>query len=481
MDYLNDKGCLAYDTATNYYLWSKDVDSLKNFISKILDDASIASTVINEDKLHKMQSFKTQDCTVKFYITTQKVLIQGLGSSSLTKALSEFLEGETGKSEVEGEVTEDNGGNEASQVNSINGKVDEFIASAVPIDISDEESNTCDCSKLKSDLLNVIKDMDKVKQDILNITTKNMPSKHEEDLNKLYRENIRLNDEIRAMRETMSIQNNTIQNLQQEKSSLITALRILNTPESKEPIELTAEVNEHQVTQQQQQDSRDALLCPKNGGENQVNKKKKKKKKKQNQTEGSTEKSAVRTQTGHTASSPLSVDDNTTTKNNKKSVYILGDSMIKGLKPWKMSRDDTEINKRCFPGASTEDMESYMLPSLRTEPDEIIVHVGTNDVCDKTPRQLAEGVVNLCENMSQNSTATVAISSIINRADDEELNKKVIEANKILKSFAKDRNWGFIDNSRISKNYLNNKGLHLNANGTAALAKNIISYLYNSH
>ena len=43
--------------------------------------------------------------------------------------------------------------------------------------------------------------------------------------------------------------------------------------------------------------------------------------------------------------------------------------MIKGLKPWKMS--------------NTEDMESYMLPSLRTEPDEIIVHIGTNDVHNK--------------------------------------------------------------------------------------------------
>lgn len=83
--------------------------------------------------------------------------------------------------------------------------------------------------------------------------------------------------------------------------------------------------------------------------------------------------------------------------------------------------------------------------------------------------------------MSQNSIAKVTLSSIINRADNEELNKKVIESNKILKSFANDRNWGFIDNSKISRNYLNNKGLHLNANGTAALAKNITSYLYNSH
>ena len=135
---------------------------------------SIASSTTNEYKLHNMRSFKTQDCTVKFYTTTKKVVIQGSGSLSLTKALSEFLEDETDKSEVEDEATEDNGHNEASQANSINGKVDEFVASVAQIIVSDEESNTCDCSKVKSDLLNVINDMNKVKQDILNITTQNM-------------------------------------------------------------------------------------------------------------------------------------------------------------------------------------------------------------------------------------------------------------------------------------------------------------------
>ena len=162
------------------YLWSKDIDSLKNFMSK-----SIASSTTNEYKLHNMRSFKTQDCTVKFYTTTKKVVIQGSGSLSLTKALSEFLEDETDKSEVEDEATEDNGHNEASQANSINGKVDEFVASVAQIIVSDEESNTCDCSKVKSDLLNVINDMNKVKQDILNITTQNMQSEHEGDLNNL--------------------------------------------------------------------------------------------------------------------------------------------------------------------------------------------------------------------------------------------------------------------------------------------------------
>ena len=46
---------------------------------------------INEDKRHKMQSFKTTDCTIKFYSATKKVIIQGSGSERMSKALSAYL------------------------------------------------------------------------------------------------------------------------------------------------------------------------------------------------------------------------------------------------------------------------------------------------------------------------------------------------------------------------------------------------------
>ena len=62
-----------------------------------------------------------------------------------------------------------------------------------------------------------------------------------------------------------------------------------------------------------------------------------------------------------------------------KSVVILGDSMIKHLNGWEMSK---RINSKCkifvktFSGATTTCMEEYTKPSLRMSPNHFILHTG---------------------------------------------------------------------------------------------------------
>ena len=41
------------------------------------------------------------------------------------------------------------------------------------------------------------------------------------------------------------------------------------------------------------------------------------------------------------------------------------------------------------------DMNDYLRPLLRKKPDEVILHAGTNNICDESPRSVAEGIVNL--------------------------------------------------------------------------------------
>lgn len=146
-----------------------------------------------------------------------------------------------------------------------------------------------------------------------------------------------------------------------------------------------------------------------------------------------------------------------------------------------MSRDDNKVNVKYFPGATVDDMESYVHPSLRSEPDEVILHIGTNDLRDNTPKQVAESIINLTDNICQNSTARVAVSSLVQRTDDPTLTSKVTETNKILKTFTSNRAWGFIDNSRIGASMLNKSCLHLNESGSSALAKNIMHHIHNSN
>ena len=69
---------------------------------------------------------------------------------------------------------------------------------------------------------------------------------------------------------------------------------------------------------------------------------------------------------------------------------------------------------------------------------------------------------------------------MIGRADSEDLNGKVTQANKILRNFATNRSWSYIDNSKITDNYLNKSGLRQNERGSTAFTKNISRHLYNT-
>ena len=97
--------------------------------------------------------------------------------------------------------------------------------------------------------------------------------------------------------------------------------------------------------------------------------------------------------------------DNTRDINSKskKSIAILGDSMLKHLNGWKKFKKvkkDCKIFFEHFSGATTNYMEDYMKPSLRKDPNHIILHVGTNDsILDRTTQDIATSIVNLASSM----------------------------------------------------------------------------------
>ena len=100
-------------------------------------------------------------------------------------------------------------------------------------------------------------------------------------------------------------------------------------------------------------------------------------------------------------------------------------------------------------------MADYIKPTIRRKPDEIIVHVRTNNIKSEEPRVVAEKIVKLCSQIQSESPKTkVTISSIICRSDDS-LNVKIKDTNKILNQFAKQNHWTWLFNSKISKEHLN--------------------------
>jgi len=114
--------------------------------------------------------------------------------------------------------------------------------------------------------------------------------------------------------------------------------------------------------------------------------------------------------------------------------------MTKNLQGWKMSKAARVVSK-CFPGSSVDDMCHYAIPTIKKKPDEVILHVGTNNIPEAdSARHIAEKIVDLATFIEKESPQTkVTISSLITRKDSEAFKPKIEETNKILKSFATQR------------------------------------------
>ena len=119
----------------------------------------------------------------------------------------------------------------------------------------------------------------------------------------------------------------------------------------------------------------------------------------------------------------------------KPVTVIAGDSIIQHIRGWRISRGNKLVVKS-FPGATTEDMEDFVKPLLRKKPDNVVLHIGTNDLNTQEPRLTAEGIVNLALQIEGDAPETnLAISGLIARADDKDV--KVSSVKKIFKKFCR--------------------------------------------
>ena len=125
-----------------------------------------------------------------------------------------------------------------------------------------------------------------------------------------------------------------------------------------------------------------------------------------------------------------------------------------------------------------EDMADYIKPIVGKKPRKIILHVGTNNVRQDKPKQLAKKIVDLANNIkTQHASAEICISSIIHRGDDSSLNLKFNQVNERLKHLCSQFNLEFICNDNIEAKCLNEGGLHLTLNGTIILAANFRKHI----
>ena len=138
------------------------------------------------------------------------------------------------------------------------------------------------------------------------------------------------------------------------------------------------------------------------------------------------------------------------TKEQKKRVVITEDSMLNGIHDKGLSKNHTvKINN--FSGGTSETVLENIDETLKSKPDCLIVHVGTNDLTNGINLlNQAKKIVKQVKKASQNTK--IVFSSIITRKDRKNIDKKVSEVNSYLKNYCSQKNIDFIDNSNLKKN-----------------------------
>ena len=88
----------------------------------------------------------------------------------------------------------------------------------------------------------------------------------------------------------------------------------------------------------------------------------------------------------------------TVNNKNKESLFIVGDSMIKSVNGFLITRKIGHkqlVKVRSFSCANVEGMYDYIKPTLREcDPESFIVHIGTNELnTAKTASQISRSII----------------------------------------------------------------------------------------
>ena len=175
------------------------------------------------------------------------------------------------------------------------------------------------------------------------------------------------------------------------------------------------------------------------------------------------------------------VDNSTVQKNNeewkKGFTLIFGDSAISGLIEKKISRN-RKIKVRYFPGAKIKDMYHYVIPLLKKKPENIILHVGTNDAPYKSDTDILKDLIDLKDFILEKSPSCkkITLSSPTVHTYRENAKKN----NENLTNRLKKQGIPYITHGHITHKHLYRDGLHLNSVGFSILAENFLSYIRRS-
>ena len=116
-------------------------------------------------------------------------------------------------------------------------------------------------------------------------------------------------------------------------------------------------------------------------------------------------------------------------------------------------------------------MYHYLMPLIQKQPDNVILHVGTNDASFCNSSEIVNNILKLRSFISQKlPNANITLSKLIMGSDTAAGKVTIEKVSKQLNDFDFD----MIDKSNLSRVHLNGRGLHLNTKDMLQFAKNLI-------
>lgn len=481
---------LEYDKAKDFFIWNGNQQNLEDFVLFALNETDRGEW--SNDPAHSAATYKLNGCKTRFYMSTKRLVLQGHNHTILKEKFLDLLSGGPTNLESEaedGDVTDESFTTDLVAVSSSASEnvfaVDDILGNTVstsptptPVVSSlSPSSHSSGSSTLHQNTSasassskhatpapgpeSTLSQLGELRKDV-DYIMKVLAGSHFIEINKLREENtkLRLANEV----------------LQAEKEGLVKALSVLNSS-----ILATTQQNNNNnwATMENREEKTNAKMPSKS---------KQKKQKKQTPRSNALENpSATHPPTSQPANGNSSSakrhshkpDSSEPPATPSRTVVILGDSMIKEIQGWKLSKDPRAVVKS-FSGSTVADMHHYIKPTLVKNPDEILIHIGTNDVrTTSSPQTITDSIVDLCESVQQQTSgADITVSGIILRNDNPQLNSVITKVNKSLRKFCHQRNWHFIDNANIDPlTCLNRSKLHLNRKGTYLLSNNFRSHI----
>ena len=142
-----------------------------------------------------------------------------------------------------------------------------------------------------------------------------------------------------------------------------------------------------------------------------------------------------------------------TSKAKVPSTVIIGDSMTKHLDSRRLQRSSKTVRRvstQTYRGATIEDMKHHIRPCLARKPSEIILHVGTNDLANKEPEEIVNGIADIVNIVREESPAIkLVLSEIMVRTDKSSYKPVIGKINQQLQNYCQDHNLHLIQHGNL--------------------------------